>query len=152
MEKKKVKYSEGDLFILETENHAKFLGLLARRKGRSKLLFGYFWVLNFDINDDLLLNKNKAITATKFSGLGFELGSWTIIGKYSRWNKNDWPIPEFRRYSELIDKYYAISYNEDFEEIAMRNISEEEAKLLFKDGSHGYISLENYLQKHFSEK
>lgn len=62
MEKKKVKYSEADLFIIETENYIKFLGLIARRKGRIKLLFGYFWQLNFDVDDSLVLNKNKAIT------------------------------------------------------------------------------------------
>lgn len=150
MEKKKIKYSEGDLFIIETENHNKFLGLIARRKGRTKLLFGYFWRLSFDINDNLILNKNDAVTATKFGGLGFELSNWQILGKYSRWKKEDWNMPEFKRYDELIDKYYAIGYNEDFEEITKRNIPKNEADSLFKDGSHGHISLENHLQRNFT--
>ncbi len=59
-------------------------------------------------------------------------------------------MPEFRRYDELIDKYFAISYNEDFEEIAKRNISKNEAVSLFEDCSHGHLSLENHLQRNFT--
>lgn len=147
MEKKKVKYSEGDLFIIETENHNKFLGLIAGRKGRTKLLLGYFWKLNFTIGENLVLKKSESITAIKFSGLGFELSNWQILGKYSRWDKNEWEMPKFKKYDELKNKYFSVLYDKDFEFISEHCIDEEDAKHLNEDGLHGYISLENHLQR-----
>lgn len=147
MDKKKVKYSGGDLFIIETKNKTKFLGLIAKRKGKTKLLLGYFWKLNFDISHDLILDKNNVILITKFSGLGFELSNWQIVGKYSKWSEKDWQMPEFKKYDELRGIYYAVRYNDDFEYVLERKISNEEANQLFEHGSHGYISLENELMR-----
>ena len=150
MEKKKIKYSEGDLFILETENHTKFLGLLARRKGRTKSVIGYFWKLNFEVNDSLILNKKSVVTITRFSSLGFEIGTWQLLGKYKNWKREEWGIPLFCRHDDIHNKYFAVAYNDDFECISDQRITEAEAKNLFDDGTHGYISLENYLQRNFS--
>ena len=146
MEKKKVKYSEGDLFSISLDNQDKYLGLIVKRKGRTKLLVGYFWRIAFDGNKNLVLNQSDATLITKFSGLGFEVGDWNLVGKYPKWNKTEWAIPKFKRYNGLLDLYFAISYDDNLEEIFEQKITHQEAKYLFEDGSHGYISLENLLK------
>lgn len=148
--KKKVNYSEGDLFMIETENSNKFLGLITNRKGRTKSLIGYFW--KYDSEDmSKISNDDNVLLATRFSGLGFEMGSWEIIGKYPNWNKGDWAIQEFKKFDELRGVYYAVRYDE-FDYVSQRRITSKEADNLFPDGTHGYISLENYLQRNFSRE
>lgn len=150
MNKKKVKYAEGDLFVIETENQSKFLGLLARRAGRSKLLLGYFWKLDFEIDNNLILDKNKIGLITQFSGLGFELGNWEMLGKYSKWNREDWPMPKFKKFDILREVFFEVQNDDNFSQISQTKITSEEADKLFAHVSRGYESLEYYLQKTLS--
>jgi len=147
MKKKSVKYSEGDLFLIELKNDQKILGIIARRYGKTKLLLGFFWKYNFLITDDYILKKQDAILITKFGGLGFELSDWQVLGKYEHWHREDFGFPEFKRYDTIRDTFFAVSYNESFEQTSLRPISTEQSKAFFEDGSHGHISLENYLLK-----
>lgn len=139
------KISEGDLFLIGKDPNNKFLGLIGRRKGRTKLLLGYFWRVQFEIDDDVQLNKDDSILISMFSALGFELGGWVVLGRYKKWEREEWGFPEFKRLDIFFKRWYGVSYNEKFEEIDSRNISDAEAQQLFKDGSHGYESLENRL-------
>jgi hypothetical protein len=147
MEKKKIKYSEGDIFIIETENKNKYLGLIARRKGRTKGLLGYFWRLTSIDFDNIVLDMFDVFLITKFSALGFEIGNWVHIGKYKHWVREDWVMPKFRKFEESNGNHYIVTYNEDFESFNHKKVSETEANQYFPDGSHGYISLENELQR-----
>ncbi len=49
--------------------------------------------------------------------------------------------------SQTRSKYYSVLYNDDLEYISERQIDEKEAENIYEYGSHGYISLENYLQR-----
>lgn len=145
MGNKKQKYSEGDLFNIDLGKKGIFLGLITRRRGRTKLLSGYFWNFN---NAEILktaLNPKEAVLFTKFSGLGFEIGDWKLLGKYQEWKKEEWPIPQLYRYYELSKSYFVISYNDAIDEIKEERVSEKKAKALFEDGTHGYLSLEKCL-------
>jgi len=98
MEKKKIKYMEGDIFIIELENKVRILGLIARRFNKTKLLLGFFWVYNFEKNDKTILKKNDVILISKFGGLGFEIGNWINLGKYTNWEKEEWNFPAIAEY------------------------------------------------------
>jgi len=144
MKNKKVKYREGDLFVIELPNQVKILGLIARRMG--KLLMGYFWKYDFDFNSDTILLKNNVVLITRFSGLGFEIGDWEIIKKYSHWSFDDWSFPEFKNTG--VANYYSVSaYDDKFNFISDRRITFEELDNYYSDSTHGYVSLENYLLK-----
>jgi len=145
---KKVKYSEGDLFIIKLDDVNKVLGLIVRRRGRTKVLLGYFWKFDFEINDNLILDKSKAILITMYSGLGYEIGTWQILGKYGKWNRDDWEVPELSRFAEeTIGLYFADKYNDDLRSFSERRITKIEAERLYRHSLHGYISLENALKK-----
>ncbi len=139
------KYAGGDLFNINLGNKGNFLGLLTRRKGRTKLLAGYFWSYNNTLNLGTTLSPKDAILFAKFSGLGFEIGEWKLLGKYQQWDKKEWPFPKLVRYDELSGSHLGISYDDDFNEINEEKISEKKARTLFEDGTHGYLSLENCL-------
>jgi hypothetical protein len=147
MEKKKnVKYLEGDLFQIQLSNNEKILGLIARKL--NKMLLGYFWKFDFELNQGTVLNKNSIILITQFSGLGFEIGNWKLLGKYEKWQKSDWGFPEFRISRQSFDNNFrATTYNDTFDTISERIISSEEYNSFYEDGLHGYVSLENYLLK-----
>ena len=148
MERNKVKYSVGDLFIIRLENGQRILGLITHRKQKTKLLAGYFWKFSseFEVNNSEL-KKTKVILITKFSGLGFEVGNWSLIGKMDEWCEDNWKLPRLRKHNCLINKYYAITYDKNLEEISEYEISQHEASTLYEDGNHGYISLENVLSR-----
>ena len=147
MELKRTKYSEGNLFLIETENKNKFIGLIIRRRGRTKLLMGYFWRLTDDFTDSISLAKENPLLITLFSGLGFEIGNWKVLGKYSKWNREEWEIPYFKRIVKYTNQivYSASKYDDNFKESFERKITKEESELLFQEVVHGYLSLENHL-------
>ena len=135
------------MFIIETENKKKFLGLIIRRMGKTKVLMGYFWKLDFEVTDKISLAKSNPLLITIFSGLGFEIGNWKLIGKYPKWDREEWEVPYFKRYVEENNKYYASRYDDNFRENTERRVTKEEADPLFWEVCYGYIALENRLDK-----
>jgi len=147
MEKKKIKYMEGDIFIIELENKVRILGLIARRFNKTKLLLGYFWVYNFEINDKTILKKNNVILISKFSGLGFEIGEWRVINRYAHWNFDDWGFPELKNVDLNNNYFTASSYDDKFNCVSVRRIALDEIVNYYEDNTRGFESLENYLLK-----
>jgi hypothetical protein len=147
MKKKKVSYGEGDLFEIVLENHKKFLGLIIRRKGTTKLFLGYFWVQPAGQQDGSVPDKSKALTAAFSSGLGFEMGTWALLGPAKDWRREDWPIPEFKRYDDILKSNFVVTYNENLEEVSSKRTTEELAARLSKDSVYGYEALEGYLDR-----
>lgn len=147
MKKKTINYKEGDLFLIETESSNKFLGLIIRRKGRTKLLLGGFWKLDFEITENILLDKKNVLLIGMFSGLGFEIGNWEKLGAYKFWNNKEWLFPQLKRYDPINNIYFVDDYNDSFEVISQKKISEEEAENLYRNTVFGYLSLENHLDR-----
>jgi hypothetical protein len=146
--RKNIKYKEGDLFLIELDNNKSFFGLIIRRQGRTKILAGYFWKMDFALSKEVILKKEDSVLFAKFSGLGFEIGNWKIMHEYYKWKKEDWPIPVLKKYDQLRKCYYAVTYcDNDLLNEDVKKITDKDATHLFKDGLHGYISLENELSK-----
>ncbi|WP_162794135.1 Imm26 family immunity protein [Runella rosea] len=143
---KKVVYKEGDIFLISLGDKI-FTGLIVKRKEKSKILLGYFWPIQINTGNDFLntVLSIPPILIRQFSGLGFDLGRWKVIGRLLEWDSNNWPVPEFKKKDFFTNNYYAVQYDDDLEFMNERLITFKEASHLFEDGLSGFEALETRL-------
>jgi len=143
----KVKFEEGDVFVVPLRSHGYGLGLIARKN--KDIILGYFFNIRFDelpgcIDYDLL-EKHRVIFAKQFGSPGLKGGTWVIIGHLQNWKREDWPVPTFCREDPLLGIYFAVHYNDNLECIGEEKIPESLAAKMYKDSLAGYGSIEKTL-------
>jgi len=146
---KKNNLQEGDLFKLPMVKDYFVIGLIVRIKGM--LMYAVF----FDGKDESILEitgfdplNEKIILRRICSALGLKNGDWKILGKTTKWNKKDWPIPLFRRKDLISGNYSLIKYNDELKEIS-ETVAKANEKLDHypEDGVAGYGLIEKQLAK-----
>ena len=129
----------GKIFVVPLKSGGFSIGLVARQSG--SILLGYFFSTYFSVKpleiDASIINKSNVCLVCLFGILGLKNKEWTIIENLPNWDKNEWSVPKFKQKDPLLDMYYAVSYDDDLNEISRIKISEEDAKTLFEGGIHG---------------
>lgn len=94
-------YNEGDWFVVPLRNNGFATGIIVRCGDKTKIGLGYFFGPRITrVPDATLVDQMKAsdaILVAWFGTLGIIQGVWPIIKNSHLFNKNDWPVPLFRR-------------------------------------------------------
>jgi hypothetical protein len=104
MSKTKAPLTEGTAFLVPLRNGEYARGVVTRTDPHGEILFGYFFGPRIDSNigvnvDDL--NPATSLLRILFGALGLRDGKWPIIGQISKWERSDWPMPDFIRRDPL---------------------------------------------------
>jgi hypothetical protein len=144
----------GKLFVVPLKNGGYSVGLVARQE--KNILLGYFFDTYFleqpSKIESFVVDKNNVCLICLFGILGLKNNEWTVIGDLSNWDKNEWSVPIFKQKDLLLDIYYAITYDDDLNEVSRVKISKENAKTLFKSGIHGSGVVESILSDKLKSK
>lgn len=139
----------GSVFAIPTIKNEYLTGIVVREEGN--ILLCYFFgtlyrkipkqdeVENI-INDDILYVK-------QVSNMGLKDNEWKVIAKLDRIDKEKWDIPIFKKQDILTKKYYAVTVNEDLDEVSQKQITEEESKNMYNTGTAGSVFIEKFLSK-----
>src|SRR6266478_2941838 len=95
-----LKYSEGTVFLVPLRTGGYARGVVARASSKGKVLLGYFFgprLVSSDAGELGDLDPAKAILRVRFGDLGLINGEWTIRSRIVRWNRSEWPMPDFLR-------------------------------------------------------
>lgn len=99
------KYGEGSWFAIPLQNGAYAVGIVARRakQGSGSIIVGHFFGPARESIPPLSsvegLTANRSILVGRFGHLSLKDGSWPIIGRSENWDRQDWPVPQFREES-----------------------------------------------------
>jgi Immunity protein 26 len=109
-------YSEGSLFLVPLRDTGYARGVVGRAAKKGKVLFGFFFGPRLSspsaITEDELFPK-RAILCARFGDLGLINGKWLIHGKVTKWNRSEWPMPEFARREAISSKVWRVKYRDD---------------------------------------
>ena len=141
----------GKLFVVPLKDGGFSVGLVARQD--KSILLGYFFDTYFSEKpsnvDDFNFDKNNVCLICLFGIVGLKSNEWTVIGDLPNWDKQEWLVPTFKQKDPLLNIYYAITYDDDLNEVSRIKISEDDAKTLFNSGVHGSGVVESILSKLF---
>ena len=117
MKVKKLPYIEGTWFAIPLLQGGFGVGVVARAKGRGKVILAYFYgpwratipklaeVENYKPQD--------AIRKIRVGNVGLVEGNWPIIGRSELWKRSEWPMPVFIRRALLGHaKAWAVYYSD----------------------------------------
>jgi Immunity protein 26 len=109
--KKKVRYQEGDWFLVPLRDGRTALGLVARKSRRGATL-GYFFRLP---PGELpaaaaLLRPDDAVLVRHFGDLNLVNGQWQVLGLAGTWVRDRWPLPKFGRVDEDAGRAWIVEY------------------------------------------
>ena len=92
--------AEGTWFAVPLRPRGYAVGVVARTSGTGAMV-GYFFGKTWDrppnVEEVRGLKREDAIRVLQFGDLGLVDGSWPIIGCDDRWQRGEWPIPEYVR-------------------------------------------------------
>jgi hypothetical protein len=97
---RRIRFTDGQWFIVPLENAGYALGLIARGSHKSVCLGYFFGPRLTNIPGDeaiwkLKPNPQDAVLITQFNRLGILDGTWPLIKSTYPFTKEDWPIPDF---------------------------------------------------------
>lgn len=118
MNKKQIRYKEGQWFAVPLRKHGFALGIIVRGNYRTKGGLGYFFGPKYPEipGDETTLGKKpgEAILITRFGDLGIINGSWPLIHSSRPFSREEWPIPKFGlEVSLLPGKGFIREYGQD---------------------------------------
>jgi hypothetical protein len=80
------------------------------------LLFGYFFGPVRDtvptLDELQHLHPSDAVFAGRFGYLGLKGGTWPVIGRFARWERDQWAMPPLIRHQELTGRAYKAFYDD----------------------------------------
>lgn len=113
----KLVYSEGSVFLVPLRGGGYARGVVARTTVHGRVLLGYFFgprlesAASANLAD---LDPANAILRVRFGDLGLINGEWSIVGQVPKWNRAQWPIPDFVRRDPLRKmKARIVRYSDD---------------------------------------
>jgi hypothetical protein len=138
----KVKYREGDWFVVPLRAGGFGVGLVARANPGGVLLGYFFGPVRSEVpalNDVADLKPGDAVLIGKFGHLGIVQGKWPLLGRLDSWDRRLWPTPVFVRYEELTGRSFRVFYDDDDPNSVLREaqIAHGEAEQAPKDGLMG---------------
>lgn len=146
---KKQSYKEGDWFAIPLKDGGYAVGLIARMKPRTSVLFGYFFgprMSKMPTDKDISrYNKNNAIFVGKFGDLSLFKNKWKIICNSKNWDRKLWPMPPFTRIDPLTQHIAFKSwYSEDNPNQLLKEqrCDSKEAKKFLTDSLYGAGAVE----------
>ena len=115
--RKLLPYKEGDLFCVPLRTNGYAIGIIARVANTGKILLGYFFgpkriQISNQVDEEMCkLRPEDAILIGLFGDLGIINKEWPIIGGFTNWNSNKWPMPPFSQIDPISgeNKLYVIS-------------------------------------------
>jgi hypothetical protein len=97
-------YSEGSVFLVPLRSGGYVHGVVARAASHGRVLLGYFFGPRLESADSVVpadLDPENAILRVRFGDLGLLNGEWPIVGQVQKWNRAQWPMPDFVRRDPL---------------------------------------------------
>jgi hypothetical protein len=158
---KRIKYSEGQWFMVPLLDEGYALGIIVRGNYKTWGGLGYFWEPKYqDIPDESVIwhaEPSNALLIAWFSDIEIGEGKWPLMNSSRPFSRQYWPVPEFKRIDLLHPTMgYKTTYSQD-DTGKKQYIKEERMKIellsdLFEDGSYGAEALRIKLTKILSGK
>lgn len=147
----KLTYESGTWFAVPLRTNGFAVGLAARIDGGG-IVLGYFFGPRYEtvptIYDTQSLSPDQAVLVCRFGDLGLLDKEWPILGKSQVWSMNQWPIPDFARFSGTDDDIaWQVNYANDLSLVRENRISAVIAKQLPSNGLFSAGAVEMRLTK-----
>lgn len=144
-------YSEGSVFLVPLRKGGYARGVIARSDPNGVILFGYFFGPCLPSADAAVLNDlapHDAILRVMFGALGLRNGKWPILGTVPKWNRSEWPMPDFARRDPLGRmKSRRVRYSDNDPSCREAEYPIEDDSSLATDSLSGYGAVEIKLTK-----
>jgi hypothetical protein len=142
-------YAEGDWFAVPLRGGGFGVGLAARAQPKQHgVVLGYFFGPVFaeppSITELVGLTAATATLVQKFGDLRLIDGTWPVIGRVDRWERDHWPMPPFQRYEELTGRTMRVICDDDDANVVVSElqVSADEDEGLPSDGMLGAGAVE----------
>jgi len=145
-------YHEGSLFAVPLTDGGYGAGLVARLAPGSKIMLAYLFGLRFERLPSLEalppLGPQDAVKVLRVGDMALANRRWPVLGEYVEWNPQVWPMPQFLRRMERLQRAWRVTYAD-----ADPSRSEREESVPFDtpgleaDSLYGYGSTELLLTK-----
>lgn len=157
MNKKHIKYSEGQWFAIPLRSGGYAIGIIVRGNYKTKGGLGYFFGPRYDhlpsIVETAPKNKDNFIFIGWFGDLGITNGEWPLIEAEKPFKREEWPVPKFYRIPSLSPgKAVVVEYDQNDQRILhpireyLVPLSQDILKFP-KNTSYGYEAVEIELDK-----
>jgi len=151
MRKRRIRFSEGDVFLIPLNQGGFAAALIARRDVKGSGVLAYIFkrtvdeIQTFDMG--CVVSREMVSDVVDVGVQSLRSGDWPIVGRLPSWNRSDWPVPVFRdRGGQL-----SIRSQDDYrEEIGAGRDSND--KNIFRYVVYGHSALESRLSQRFSEE
>ena len=146
----------GDLFIVQQDDHRIALGLIARGGKRAAKLGYFFRIELYDNAPDkaaLILEPEQAVWIGIFGDLHILRGKWPLVGKLKGFTREAWPMPLFARHSETFKTNHICIYDENDVSKGLETWPADQVpsyidtSFVVEDGLAGAGYVEDYLMK-----
>ena len=154
--KKHIEYSEGQWFAVPLRDGGYAMGIIVRGNYRTKGGLGYFFGPRYegipDGQETWRKQPSDAVLIAWFGDLGLIWGRWPLIPNTRPFQREEWPVPKFRRIDALdSSKGWLVEYNQETggisEPVHETYCDAKSLTGLFEDGDYGYEAIENVLTK-----
>jgi hypothetical protein len=139
-------YSEGSVFLVPLRAGGYARGLVARTAPQGRVLLGYFFGPRLESAPSAVpadLDPANAILRVRFGDLGLINGEWPIVGHVPKWNRTQWPMPDFVRRDPLGKmKARIVRYSDDDPNRIEEEHTVDDGLGLEADSLHGYGAIE----------
>jgi hypothetical protein len=130
------------------------MGVLARTNGHFGL--GYFYECWWSKRPGLEecwkeIETDSLADVRQFGFLGFKDDSWRVLGEFPEWDRADWVVPGFLSICPITGTHRLVLYDDDLNDLGMRNIEKSHDMILFNDGLYGHLVVEKQLSRKFRE-
>jgi hypothetical protein len=149
--RKKMRYQEGDWFLVPLRDGGTALGLAARVSKMGGVALGYFFARPPGewAEATAVLRPEDAVLVRMFGDLHLIDGSWRILAPHGEWVRQRWPLPKFGRVDEPSGPAWIVEYADDDPSCTLRETrcNPDDARSLPEDGLAGAGAVEIVLTR-----